>query len=505
MLKQRSTFYNSITIVTDLALCIGAVIAAVAYIGADSGMDLTHHDYRFVLFIYLFLAPVITIFSLHIAKLYESLRTKSYFEVFLSLVQGLAMAVVFLTALAAVLDTKGAGILTEGQRENVPQISMVLAYSIVCFLMLVTERCAVKWYLGRLRRHARNIRRILIVGTGERAQRLDSVIDFHKHWGLHVVGFVTLGVETAAGADTGLRRIKGADGKEYEKMKPVTEDRIVGDVADIARIIDEHIVDEVVFALSLSEAEHLEKAIEKCEEVGLTFHLVADFLETTISSVDLGRLGSIPLLTFSSTPQNVSALLVKRLMDIVVSGMMLVATSIITIPVAIIIKLTSKGPVFFRQMRSGLNGREFTLYKFRSMVTGAEKLQAGLMDQNEMSGPVFKIERDPRITKIGAFIRKWSIDELPQLINIFMGHMSVVGPRPLPTYEVEKFVRWQRRRLSMKPGLTCVWQTEGRSTITDFDDWMKLDLQYIDNWSLGLDIKIFFKTIPAVLFSRGAS
>jgi lipopolysaccharide/colanic/teichoic acid biosynthesis glycosyltransferase len=152
----------------------------------------------------------------------------------------------------------------------------------------------------------------------------------------------------------------------------------------------------------------------------------------------------------------------------------------------------------------GLNGRVFTLLKFRSMVYGAEKMQAQLMSQNVMSGPVFKIEKDPRITTVGRFIRKFSIDELPQLWNIFLGQMSVVGPRPLPTYEVAKFVRWQRRRLSMKPGLTCIWQIEGRSKITDFDDWMKLDLQYIDNWSFGLDMKIFFKTIPMVLFGHGA-
>jgi lipopolysaccharide/colanic/teichoic acid biosynthesis glycosyltransferase len=172
---------------------------------------------------------------------------------------------------------------------------------------------------------------------------------------------------------------------------------------------------------------------------------------------------------------------------------------------AIGIKLKSPGPVFFKQPRGGKNGRPFVMYKFRTMGTDAEVKKKALESENEMTGPVFKVENDPRIFKFGSFLRKWSIDELPQLINVLLGHMSLVGPRPLPTDEVERIEHSsQRRRLSMKPGLTCLWQISGRNQITNFEEWVELDLKYIDNWSLWLDFKILVLTLPAVLFQRGA-
>ena len=490
MLRQKSILYTILAIVGDILIVWISLALGVLAIQIFYGLDVNDQNFRVIASAFLFLCPLVTIFSFYIAKIYDALRLKSYVEIFLSLVQGTAMSVVVLTAFTSVVDSSALGLIQGAQ--DIHLRKLVVAFGVVCFVLMMAQRAGVKMWLGHRRSTSRNIRRILIVGTGEKARRLDGVIDFHKHWGLYVVGFLTLG---------------GAKVKEsglVPKADALNDERVIGDVSNIGDIIDEYIVDEVVFAVTLSEAKYLDEAIAKCEEVGLTFHLIADFLDTTISRVDVDRIGTLPMLTFSSAPQNFSAMAIKRAMDIVVSGGMLLATAIVTVPVAIAIKLTSKGPLFFKQKRVGLNGRVFTLYKFRSMVTGAEKMQADLMEQNEMSGPVFKIQKDPRITKIGAFIRKWSIDELPQLLNIFMGHMSVVGPRPLPTYEVEKFVRWQRRRLSMKPGLTCIWQIEGRSTITDFDDWMKLDLQYIDNWSLGLDIKILLKTAPAVLFSKGA-
>jgi exopolysaccharide biosynthesis polyprenyl glycosylphosphotransferase len=191
-------------------------------------------------------------------------------------------------------------------------------------------------------------------------------------------------------------------------------------------------------------------------------------------------------------------------MDILGAGFVLLCAAPVMIAVAIIIKATSRGPVFFQQVRSGRNGRRFTMLKFRSMVLDAEQRQAQLMHLNEMSGPVFKIRNDPRVTKIGGFIRKTSIDELPQLLNILWGDMSLVGPRPPLPSEVEQYKPWQRRRLSVKPGLTGLWQVSGRNNV-DFDEWMALDLRYIDNWSLWLDTKILLRTLPAVLFRAGAS
>lgn len=487
MLKQRSFFYRTGAMLVDVTLTWVSLAVAFEFVllSKDKHVPPTF----FMLF--LISAPALVLFAANWTHLYESLRLKTYFEILLAIIQTTALTLVILTALFtfARSDRFPVPLLEDpnpkGDPYNVNIVIMV--FYITLFALLSAEKLLVKFTLSQLRMRQKNLRRILVVGAGERAQRLSNVIDFNKHWGLHIVGFLRLG-ETPV-----------------DSQKPAVEPhRVLGDVSDIAEIMDTHVVDEVIFAITLAEAKYLENAIGKCEEVGITFHLIADFLDTTISKVEFDSIGQVPLLTFSSAPQNLTATLAKRVFDVLVSGSVLLLASPVLIGAALLVKTTSKGPIFFRQKRVGLNGRVFTLLKFRSMVHGAEKMQAQLMQQNVMSGPVFKIEKDPRITPIGRLMRKFSVDELPQLWNVFAGHMSIVGPRPLPTYEVERFVRWQRRRLSMKPGLTCIWQISGRSKITDFDDWMKLDLQYIDNWSFGLDLKIFFKTIPTVLFGMGA-
>jgi exopolysaccharide biosynthesis polyprenyl glycosylphosphotransferase len=208
---------------------------------------------------------------------------------------------------------------------------------------------------------------------------------------------------------------------------------------------------------------------------------------------------------FRSTPEVAWPLLVKQLMDFVGALLALIPCSLVMAVVAIAIKLTSPGPVLFRQQRAGLNGKPFTMLKFRTMVSNAEQLKQELERLNEMSGPVFKVTNDPRITPIGKWLRKTSLDEFPQLFNVLTGDMSLVGPRPLPLDEVARFDDVaHRRRLSVKPGLTCIWQVSGRNKVSDFREWVRLDLQYIDNWSLWLDIKILLKTIPVVLFGWGA-
>jgi len=211
------------------------------------------------------------------------------------------------------------------------------------------------------------------------------------------------------------------------------------------------------------------------------------------------------MLVFRTAPSVSWALMMKHFFDRLVAVIALCVFSWVFVLVAISIKLTSPGPIIFRQTRGGKNGRPFTMFKFRTMVTDAEMQREELMQMNQMSGPVFKVDSDPRVTTIGRFLRKTSLDEIPQLWNIIRGDMSLVGPRPLPIYEVEKFeTTSQRRRLSMKPGVTCLWQISGRNNITDFNDWVKLDLRYIDNWTLWLDIKILLQTVPAVIFGRGA-
>jgi len=266
-----------------------------------------------------------------------------------------------------------------------------------------------------------------------------------------------------------------------------------------------HSVSRVIFAGGHSHLLRLQEAIAACEVEGVEVWLLADFIKTSIARPDFDSLGDRPMLVFRTTPDISWALLVKGAIDWVGAFLVLVPASLVMLVAAIVIKLTSPGPIVFRQQRAGKHGKPFTMYKFRTMVTDAEMLQSELQVFNQMSGPVFKLDRDPRVTPVGRFLRKWSIDELPQLLNVLQGHMSLVGPRPLPLYEVEKFENTaQRRRLSVKPGLTCLWQVSGRNQVTDFHEWVRLDLKYIDNWSIWLDIKILVMTIPAVLLGMGA-
>ena len=269
--------------------------------------------------------------------------------------------------------------------------------------------------------------------------------------------------------------------------------------------LHKHSVSRVIFAGGHSHLNRLQEAIAACEIEGVEAWVIADFIRTSIARPDFDVFGSRPMLVFRTTPDVSWALLVKDFVDRVGALLGLLVTAPVFAVVALGIKLTSPGPVLFRQARGGKNGRPFTMYKFRSMHTDAEMRQAELAVFNQMSGPVFKIEQDPRITPFGRFLRRTSLDELPQFVNVLKGEMSLVGPRPLPLYEVEKFeTTAQRRRLSMKPGLTCLWQVQGRNHVKSFDDWVKLDLEYIDNWSLWLDFIILARTVPVVMFGFGA-
>jgi exopolysaccharide biosynthesis polyprenyl glycosylphosphotransferase len=260
----------------------------------------------------------------------------------------------------------------------------------------------------------------------------------------------------------------------------------------------------VVFDVARTYFSEVEKAILTCETEGVEVWLVADFVKTSIAKASVDDFYGKPLLVFRSTPDLTWQLICKRLIDIVGAFVALcILGPFVMLPAALAIRFTSPGPILFRQRRSGLHGRLFTMYKFRSMVDNAEMLRFELETFNEMTGPVFKMKSDPRVTPIGRFMRKTSIDELPQFWNVLVGDMSIVGPRPPIPTEVQQYDPWHRRRLSMKPGLTCFWQISGRNNV-GFDQWMKLDLEYIDHWSLWLDFKILMRTIPVVLGGFGA-
>jgi exopolysaccharide biosynthesis polyprenyl glycosylphosphotransferase len=249
----------------------------------------------------------------------------------------------------------------------------------------------------------------------------------------------------------------------------------------------------------------VEQAIQACEREGVEAWLVADFFQTQVSRTTFDDFLGHPILVFRSAPEASWQGVFKQAIDFVLSLLLLALLGLPLLIVAAIIKITSPGPVLFRQQRAGLNGRPFTMLKFRSMVSDAEQRKQELALLNEMDGPVFKVTNDPRVTPIGRFIRKWSIDEFPQLLNVLRGEMSLVGPRPLPVDEVDRFDDpAHRRRLSVKPGLTCLWQVSGRNNVRSFQEWVRLDLEYIDNWSLWLDLKILWRTVPAVLAGTGA-
>jgi exopolysaccharide biosynthesis polyprenyl glycosylphosphotransferase len=277
---------------------------------------------------------------------------------------------------------------------------------------------------------------------------------------------------------------------------------ILGDLSDLGPILDTQVVDEVIFSTPLERLPQVLPYVRLCEEVGVAAHIRAESIECH-STPELVDFHGIPLLSYAPVRHSPELLAVKRITDILIAIIGIILTAPIMLICAMSIRLTSPGPILFRQRRSGLHGRQFQMYKFRTMEPNAEEKLPMLAPMNEAVGPVFKIRNDPRATWIGKILRRWSLDEFPQLFNVLIGDMSVVGPRPPIPAEVERYDRWQRRRLSMRPGLTCLWQVKGRHRI-GFDEWMQLDLFYIDHWSLKLDFLIVCRTISTVVGGTGA-
>jgi exopolysaccharide biosynthesis polyprenyl glycosylphosphotransferase len=309
-----------------------------------------------------------------------------------------------------------------------------------------------------------------------------------------------------AGAPEDTQRLLADIGQRMEELEVVREfDLNARPMDELVASLHEFSIYAVVIASRQTFFDRVEKAIRACELEGVECWLLADFFETKISETSVDRFYGRPVLVFRCGTGISWSRLVKELMDLAGALAAVVVLSPIMLAAAIAIKVTSRGPVLFRQERAGLNGKPFVMYKFRSMVTNAEQLKQELARLNEMSGPVFKLTDDPRVTKVGRVLRKRSIDEFPQLFNVLRLEMSLVGPRPLPLDEVRRFDDLShRRRLSVRPGLTCTWQVSGRNDVKDFKDWVRMDLEYIDKWSLWLDIKILWRTIWVVLLGRGA-
>lgn len=347
-------------------------------------------------------------------------------------------------------------------KSNETNRAILLLTLFINYVLLVCYRVV----LFRFNKHsALDIRHVVVVGSGHAADDLARIIEKHREWGAKLIG--------------------------------------VFDQATVRPLLESGGVDELIVVSERESLSEFRETFLLCEELGVTARVVLNFFPHSIARIELHEFDGYPLLTFSTTPTNELLMYIRRILDIVLTLLLSVIWVPITAVIAGLIKLTSPGPVFFKQERCGLNGRLFVMYKLRSMVDNAEQLRFELEALNEMDGPVFKSSRDPRVTTIGRIIRRFSIDEFPQFYNVLRGDMSLVGPRPPLPQEVSRYERWQKRRLSMKPGITCLWQISGRNEVS-FEDWMKLDLSYIDNWSLLLDLKILLKTVPVVLLGRGA-
>jgi exopolysaccharide biosynthesis polyprenyl glycosylphosphotransferase len=413
--------------------------------------------------------PVIAVL-LEVYGLHEAVGFRRPAETFRILVKGHVVAVMVIAAVGVVL------------KRPLFRVILVGVVGINIALVFLKETIILE-YARRSRAHGYNFREVLVVGIGEIARKMIERLRSHPQWGFKLVGCMVPPHMKGEALVNGLS--------------------VLGVYDETPQVLQAHQLDLVVFAVDKRYIAEAEPAIYACEEQGIDIWMVPDFFDTSIAKISFEDFERLPVMAFRTTPEYSWQILFKNVFDRFAAAVMLVFASAIMLATALLIKLTSRGAVFFRQVRQGYRGKPFTLLKFRTMVSNAEQLKAELEVLNEMDEVVFKIERDPRITKIGRVLRKWSIDELPQLFNILKGEMSLVGPRPMLHTEIDKFKYWQRRKLSVKPGLTCLWQISGRSNLT-FEEWMRLDLEYIDNWSLGLDFRILLKTIPVVLTAKGA-
>ncbi len=408
-------------------------------------------------------------FTFQQLEVYQSARTLGFWDVARRLV---VSGVVTSTVLGAVAFAT--------------KVPLDRSFPFVCAaaqgLALAGTRFLLYGLLKTARRFGRNTRNILIVGSGDRAAQIKRSIDSHPSWGLRVLGFVDA-VDTPV--DPSLFNAK------------------LFRIEQMATLLGEMVVDRVVVACPRSMLGSIAPVLSACSSAGVPLTLLPDLFGDFLPTPNIGRFGQRPSLEFAAVHHNSLLLGVKRTIDLVGAACALIVSAPLIAVAALLIWREDGGPVFFRQTRCGLYGRRFQMVKLRTMCVDAEARKVEVMALNEMDGPVFKARCDPRITRVGAFLRRYSLDELPQFWNVLMGDMSLVGPRPPVPEEVVHYEISERRRLSMRPGITCIWQVSGRNEI-GFQEWVKLDLQYIDSWSLTLDARILAQTVPAVVFARGA-
>lgn len=363
--------------------------------------------------------------------------------------------------------------------------TIFFVFFVISLLVFLIEKTCLFYIADVIRKQGKNRKRVVLIGTGTRAQKFIDIVNRNFSWGLDIVGALT--------------------GDEQSIGTYVNNVKVVDHYSQIKNVLREINPEEIIITISTKRFDQIRNILEACEEEGVLVRLNSDFFGHITKDVTVDRIYGLNIISFSMVNQPEAAMLLKRLIDIIGSIVALILFSPFMLAAAIGILITDGRPIFYEWNVIGRNKKPFKSWKFRTMVKNADQLKKDLSDKNEMNGPVFKINHDPRILPFGRWLRKWSIDETPQLFSILKGDMSLVGPRPVFPYELVKYESWQRRKLSIKPGITCFWQASGRNQIKNFDEWVKLDLEYIDNWSLLLDLKILLKTIPAVLLGRGAS
>lgn len=360
----------------------------------------------------------------------------------------------------------------------------IIAFCFVNLLFLALDKTALFYVANELRKKGISRKRVLIVGNGDKTREFIEIVKKNIGWGLDIVGIVKEEADSLTYGTSGVK--------------------ILGTYEDIELLLYDNIIDEVIVCVPIDQFGLIRKVIECCEREGVQIRIYSDFFGRLVKKIRVDQPYGMNIISLMATQDDEFNLYIKRFLDIGISGVMLIVLSPLFLIIALLIKATSKGPLLYQWNVVGLNKKPFKSWKFRTMVLNADQMKTELLDRNEMTGPVFKIMNDPRVTKIGKVMRKFSLDELPQLWSVFKGDMSLVGPRPAGPHELARYDSWHRRKLSVKPGLTCLWQVQGRNRIRNFDEWVRLDLEYIENWSLGLDLKILLKTIPAVLKGTGS-
>ena len=465
MIKERESFLEKASIVVQVGISILCFI--IAHWGVNTfihplGSNVTDYQYLSIL---IALVWYILLDQFGLGKV---VRFKMYSTLF---VEYFTMLLVGITiVLSAMLLLKF---------DNISRLVMGV-FVVINLFALFSYKYLLYSFMRYFRRRGYNSRLVLIIADDSSDYFIDRLMHM-PDWGYKVYGIMT-------------------DSKSV-KEKYCNDCKIFPYQNDISKIIDSVAIEEVIYTKSYFDQNEIQEFVYMCAEVGVVFRMQSQLLSFVKMQSKVSYLSQMPFLTFRNTPDNYLALKIKDFSDFSISLIALILLSPLMIIIGTLIKLDG-GPVFFKQKRMGLHGRFFDCLKFRTMVPNAEELKAKLMDLNEQEGPVFKIKNDPRITRVGRFLRKTSLDELPQFINVLRGDMSIVGPRPPIPSEVQQYERWQSRRLSMKPGITCIWQVSGRNNIP-FQEWMKMDMQYIDNWSLKLDFLILIKTVKVVLTGDG--